>query len=186
LALRRRGFHVHAKNREAFLGATRRNWASQTRHVRVADCSLTVRWFLEGNPVRLTGQEYTAVHFQPAHSVLVDTQTEQEYLPLASPPRTYQSVMQVHILRFPKPLPGMKRFSRDDHYPEALVLLWRSSIRGFRQAAAHSSSINSQRQRRQMGAPQWLGCCLAPPARGQGPKHVQRAGASDVFMQLLR
>src|SRR5208283_4499735 len=38
---------------------------------------------LEGNPVRLTGQDSQRGTFSQRHAVLIDTQTEQEYLPLA-------------------------------------------------------------------------------------------------------
>src|ERR1700740_1211439 len=38
---------------------------------------------LEGSPVRLTGQDTQRGTFSQRHAVLVDTQTEQEYLPLA-------------------------------------------------------------------------------------------------------
>ena len=38
---------------------------------------------LEGNPVRLTGQDTQRGTFNQRHAVLVDTQTEEEYLSLA-------------------------------------------------------------------------------------------------------
>jgi 2-oxoglutarate dehydrogenase E1 component len=88
---------------------------------------------LEGRPVRLSGQDTRRGTFSQRHSVLVDTETEQTYIPLAhlGPDQArfevYNSILsEAAVLGFEY------GFSRD--YPEALVL-WEAQFGDFANGA---------------------------------------------------
>jgi len=155
------GFHVHAKIVKLLEQRAEMGHGKRAIDYGFAELLAYGSLVLEGNPVRLTGQDTQRGTFNQRHAVLVDTQTEQEYLPLAHLAPD-QSFCEVHNSSLSEAgCVGYEYgFSRD--YPEALVLLG-SAIRGFRQRrASHHRSI-PQRQRRQMGAPQWFG--IAASAR---------------------
>src|SRR6202007_706949 len=84
---------------------------------------------LEGNPVRLTGQDSQRGTFNQRHAALVDTQTEQEYLPLAHLALD-QAFCEIHTSSLSEGgcLGFEYGFSRD--YPEALVL-WEAQFGDF-------------------------------------------------------
>ena len=78
------GLSRPSQNREA-PRATHRKWAMANGPSITASPELLAygSLVLEGTPVRLTGQDSQRGTFNQRHAVLVDTQTEQEYLPLA-------------------------------------------------------------------------------------------------------
>jgi len=77
------GFHVHAKIVKLLEQRAEMGRGKRAIDYGFAELLAYGSLVLEGNPVRLTGQDTQRGTFNQRHAVLVDTQTEQEYLPLA-------------------------------------------------------------------------------------------------------
>jgi 2-oxoglutarate dehydrogenase E1 component len=131
-------------------------------------------------PVRLSGQDSQRGTFSQRHAVLVDTDTEREYMPLASVGagqarcEIYNSTLsEAAVLAFEY------GFSRD--YPEALVL-WEAQFGDF----ANSAQVVID-QFLSAGEDKWSllsGLVLLLPHgyEGQGPEHS--SARIERFMQL--
>jgi 2-oxoglutarate dehydrogenase E1 component len=135
---------------------------------------------LEGNPVRLTGQDSQRGTFNQRHAVLVDTQTEQEYLPLAhlSPNQAFceihnSSLSEAACMGFEY------GFSRD--YPEALVL-WEAQFGDFANGAQVIMDQFVSASEDKWGLPTGLVLLLPHGYEGQGPEHS--SARIERFMQL--
>jgi 2-oxoglutarate dehydrogenase E1 component len=135
---------------------------------------------LEGNPVRLTGQDTQRGTFNQRHAVLVDTQTEQEYLPLAhlSPDQAFceihnSSLSEGGCLGFEY------GFSRD--YPEALIL-WEAQFGDFANGAQVIIDQFLSASEDKWGLPTGLVLLLPHGYEGQGPEHS--SARIERFMQL--
>src|SRR5580692_3375336 len=114
------GFHVHAKIVKLLEQRAEMGQGKRALDYGFAELLAYGSLVLEGNPVRLTGQDTQRGTFNQRHAVLVDTQTEQEYLPLAhlAPDQAFceihnSSLSEAGCLGFEY------GFSRD--YPEALI-----------------------------------------------------------------
>src|SRR5258706_799534 len=127
------GFHVHAKIVKLQECGARMGRAKRAIDYGSAELVAYGSLVLEGNPVRLTGQDTQRGTFNQRHAVLVDTQTEQEYLPLAHLAPD-QSFCEVHNSSLSEAgcLGYEYGFSRD--YPEALVL-WEAQFGDFANGA---------------------------------------------------
>ena len=133
-----------------------------------------------GIPLRLSGQDSQRGTFSQRHAVLVDTDTEREYMPLASVGagqarcEIYNSTLsEAAVLAFEY------GFSRD--YPEALVL-WEAQFGDF----ANSAQVVID-QFLSAGEDKWSllsGLVLLLPHgyEGQGPEHS--SARIERFMQL--
>jgi len=135
---------------------------------------------LEGNPVRLTGQDSQRGTFNQRHAVLVDTQTEREYLPLAhlAPDQAFceihnSSLSEGGCLGFEY------GFSRD--YPEALVL-WEAQFGDFVNGAQVIIDQFLSASEDKWGLPTGLVLLLPHGYEGQGPEHS--SARIERFMQL--
>ena len=135
---------------------------------------------LEGNPVRLTGQDSQRGTFNQRHAVLVDNQTEQEYLPLAhlSPAQAFceihnSSLSEAGCLGFEY------GFSRD--YPEGLVL-WEAQFGDFVNGAQVIIDQFISASEDKWGLPTGLVLLLPHGYEGQGPEHS--SARIERFMQL--
>jgi 2-oxoglutarate dehydrogenase E1 component len=135
---------------------------------------------LEGNPVRLTGQDSQRGTFNQRHAVLVDNKTEQEYLPLAnlSPDQAFceiynSSLSEAGCLGFEY------GFSRD--YPEALVL-WEAQFGDFVNGAQVIVDQFLSASEDKWGLPTGLVLLLPHGYEGQGPEHS--SARIERFMQL--
>ncbi len=135
---------------------------------------------LEGNPVRLTGQDTQRGTFNQRHAVLVDTVTEHDYLPLShlSPNQAFceiynSSLSEAGCLGFEY------GFSRD--YPEALVL-WEAQFGDFANGAQVIIDQFISAGEDKWNLPAGLVMLLPHGYEGQGPEHS--SARMERFMQL--
>jgi 2-oxoglutarate dehydrogenase E1 component len=115
------GFHVHPKIVKLLEQRSEMGHGKRAVDYGFAEALAFGSIVLEGNPVRLTGQDTQRGTFNQRHAVLVDTVNEHDYLPLShlSPNQAFceiynSSLSEAGCLGFEY------GFSRD--YPEALVL----------------------------------------------------------------
>jgi 2-oxoglutarate dehydrogenase E1 component len=135
---------------------------------------------LEGNPVRLTGQDSQRGTFNQRHAILVDTQTEQEYLPLAHLSAS-QAFCEIHNSSLSEAacLGFEYGFSRD--YPEGLVL-WEAQFGDFVNGAQIIIDQFISASEDKWGLPTGLVLLLPHGYEGQGPEHS--SARIERFMQL--
>jgi len=133
-----------------------------------------------GVPVRLTGQDSARGTFNQRHAVLIDTETEQEYVPLAHV-AAEQGRCEIHnsTLSEAAVLAFEYGYSRD--YPEALVL-WEAQFGDF----ANSAQVIID-QFLSAGEDKWgllsgLVMLLPHGYEGQGPEHSN--ARIERFLQL--
>src|SRR6266704_167226 len=135
---------------------------------------------LEGTPVRLTGQDTQRGTFNQRHAALVDTQTEEEYVPLA-----HLAESQPFCEIYNSPLSeaaclGFEYgFSRD--YPEALVL-WEAQFGDFVNGAQVIVDQFITAGEDKWNLPAGLVMLLPHGYEGQGPEHS--SARLERFMQL--
>jgi len=135
---------------------------------------------LEGNPVRLTGQDSQRGTFNQRHAVLVDTKTEQEYLPLAHLAPN-QAFCEIHNSSLSEAAcMGFEYgFSRD--YPEGLIL-WEAQFGDFVNGAQIIIDQFLSASEDKWGLPTGLVLLLPHGYEGQGPEHS--SARIERFMQL--
>src|SRR6202171_5724670 len=134
----------------------------------------------EGHPVRLTGQDTQRGTFYQRHAVLVDTETEEEYVPLAelAPQKGFCEI-------FNSPLSeagcvGFEYgFSRD--YPEALVL-WEAQFGDFANGAQVIIDQFISAGEDKWNLPSGIVLLLPHGYEGQGPEHS--SARMERFLQL--
>jgi 2-oxoglutarate dehydrogenase E1 component len=135
---------------------------------------------LQGNPVRLTGQDSQRGTFNQRHAVLVDNKTEEEYLPLAhlSPDQAFCEIYNSSLSE--AACVGFEYgFSRD--YPEGLVL-WEAQFGDFVNGAQVILDQFISASEDKWGLPTGLVLLLPHGYEGQGPEHS--SARIERFMQL--
>src|SRR5246500_5015677 len=174
------GFHVHAKIVKLLEQRAEMGQGKRAIDYGFAELLAYGSLVLEGNPVRLTGQDSQRGTFNQRHAVLVDTQTEQEYLPLAhlAPDQAFceihnSSLSEAGCLGFEY------GFSRD--YPEALVL-WEAQFGDFVNGAQVIIDQFLSASEDKWGLPTGLVLLLPHGYEGQGPEHS--SARIERFMQL--
>jgi 2-oxoglutarate dehydrogenase E1 component len=135
---------------------------------------------LEGNPVRLTGQDSERGTFNQRHAVLVDTQTEKEYCSLAHL-EPNQPFCEIHNSSLSEAgcLGFEYGFSRD--YPEALVL-WEAQFGDFANGAQVIIDQFISAGEDKWDLPSGLVLLLPHGYEGQGPEHS--SARIERFLQL--
>ena len=135
---------------------------------------------LEGNPVRLTGQDTERGTFSQRHSVLIDTQTEHNYLTLSHLSKQ-QAFCEIHNSSLSEAgcLGFEYGFSRD--YPEALVL-WEAQFGDFANGAQVIIDQFISAGEDKWNLPAGLVMLLPHGYEGQGPEHS--SARLERFMQL--
>jgi 2-oxoglutarate dehydrogenase E1 component len=135
---------------------------------------------LEGTPVRLTGQDTQRGTFSQRHAVLVDTKTEQDFLPLAHLSPT-QAFCEVHNSSLSEAgcLGFEYGFSRD--YPEALIL-WEAQFGDFANGAQVIIDQFISAGEDKWNLPTGVVLLLPHGYEGQGPEHS--SARIERFMQL--
>jgi 2-oxoglutarate dehydrogenase E1 component len=174
------GFHVHPKivkllEQRAEMGLGRR-----AVDYGFAEALAFGSIVLEGNPIRLTGQDSQRGTFNQRHAVLVDTVTEHDYLPLShlSPNQAFceiynSSLSEAGCLGFEY------GFSRD--YPEALVL-WEAQFGDFANGAQVIIDQFISAGEDKWNLPAGIVMLLPHGYEGQGPEHS--SARLERFMQL--
>jgi 2-oxoglutarate dehydrogenase E1 component len=174
------GFHVHAKIMKLLEQRAEMGHGKRAIDYGFAELLAYGSLVLEGNPVRLTGQDTQRGTFNQRHAVLVDTQTEQEYLPLAHLAPD-QAFCEIHNSSLSEAgcLGYEYGFSRD--YPEALVL-WEAQFGDFVNGAQVIIDQFLSASEDKWGLPTGLVLLLPHGYEGQGPEHS--SARIERFMQL--
>ncbi len=174
------GFHVHPKIAKLLEQRAEMGHGERAVDYGFAEALAFGSVLLEGNPVRLTGQDTERGTFNQRHAVLVDTETEEEYCSLAhlAPDQPFceihnSSLSEAGCLGFEY------GFSRD--YPEALVL-WEAQFGDFANGAQVIIDQFISAGEDKWDLPSGLVMLLPHGYEGQGPEHS--SARIERFMQL--
>jgi 2-oxoglutarate dehydrogenase E1 component len=174
------GFHVHPKIIKLLEQRAEMGHGKRAVDYGFAEALALGSLLLEGTPVRLTGQDTRRGTFNQRHAALVDTETEQEYVPLANlaPDQPFCEI-------FNSPLSeagclGFEYgFSRD--YPEALVM-WEAQFGDFANGAQVIIDQFISAGEDKWNLPSGLVLLLPHGYEGQGPEHS--SARIERFLQL--
>jgi 2-oxoglutarate dehydrogenase E1 component len=174
------GFHVHPKIVKLLEQRAEMGHGKRAVDYGFAEALALGSLLLEGNPVRLTGQDTERGTFNQRHAVLVDTETEQEYCSLAhlAPDQPFceihnSSLSEAGCLGFEY------GFSRD--YPEALVA-WEAQFGDFANGAQIIIDQFISAGEDKWDLPSGLVLLLPHGYEGQGPEHS--SARIERFLQL--
>jgi len=174
------GFHVHPKIVKLLEQRVEMGHGKRAVDYGFAEALAFASIVLEGNPIRLTGQDSQRGTFNQRHAVLVDTVTEHDYLPLShlSPHQAFceiynSSLSEAGCLGFEY------GFSRD--YPEALVL-WEAQFGDFANGAQVIIDQFISAGEDKWNLPAGIVMLLPHGYEGQGPEHS--SARMERFMQL--
>ncbi len=182
-------FHIHPKVKKLFeqrseMGAGTRPFDYGTAEL-VAFASL----LRAGTPVRLTGQDSERGTFNQRHAVLIDTETETKYIPLAhlgddgssGSARTTQGRFEVYnsLLSEAAVLGFEYGFARD--FPEALVL-WEAQFGDFANGAQIIIDQFIAAGEAKWGLLSGVTMLLPHGYEGQGPEHS--SARIERYLQL--
>jgi 2-oxoglutarate dehydrogenase E1 component len=174
------GFHVHPKIVKLLEQRAEMGHGKRIVDYGFAEALALGSLLMEGNPVRLTGQDTQRGTFNQRHAVLVDTQTEEEYLSLAhlDPNGSF-----CEIANSPLSEAGCVGFeygfSRD--YPEALVA-WEAQFGDFVNGAQVIIDQFISAGEDKWDLPSGLVMLLPHGYEGQGPEHS--SARIERFLQL--
>src|SRR6202045_804811 len=174
------GFHIHPKIAKLLEQRAEMGHGKRAVDYGFAEMLAFGSVLLEGNPVRLTGQDTERGTFSQRHAVLVDTQTEHNYLTLSHLSKQ-QAFCQVHNSALSEAgcLGFEYGFSRD--YPEALVL-WEAQFGDFANGAQVIIDQFISAGEDKWNLPAGLVLLLPHGYEGQGPEHS--SARLERFMQL--
>src|SRR6266571_383627 len=174
------GFHVHPKIVNLLEQRSEMGHGKRAVDYGFAEALAFGSIVLEGHPIRLTGQDSQRGTFNQRHSVLVDTVTEHDYLPLShlSPTQAFceiynSSLSEAGCLGFEY------GFSRD--YPEALVL-WEAQFGDFANGAQVIIDQFISAGEDKWNLPAGIVMLLPHGYEGQGPEHS--SARLERFLQL--
>jgi 2-oxoglutarate dehydrogenase E1 component len=174
------GFHVHPKIVKLLEQRGEMGHGKRAVDYGFAEALAFGSLLLEGNPVRLTGQDTQRGTFNQRHAVLVDTQTEEEYLSLA---HLAEGGPFCEIANSPlseAACVGFEYgFSRD--YPEALVA-WEAQFGDFVNGAQVIIDQFISAGEDKWDLPSGLVMLLPHGYEGQGPEHS--SARIERFLQL--
>jgi 2-oxoglutarate dehydrogenase E1 component len=178
------GFHVHPKITKLLEQRAEMGHGKRAVDYGFAEALALGSVILEGNPVRLTGQDTQRGTFNQRHAVLVDTETEEEYVPLAHLAGNSPNGQPfVEIANSPLSEAGCLGFeygfSRD--YPEALVL-WEAQFGDFVNGAQVIIDQFISAGEDKWNLPSGVVLLLPHGYEGQGPEHS--SARIERFMQL--
>jgi 2-oxoglutarate dehydrogenase E1 component len=174
------GFHVHPKIVKLLEQRAEMGHGKRSVDYGFAEALAFGSLLLEGTPVRLTGQDSQRGTFNQRHAVLIDTETERDYLPLChlSPTQAFceiynSSLSEAGCLGFEY------GFSRD--YPEALVL-WEAQFGDFANGAQVIIDQFISAGEDKWNLPAGIVMLLPHGYEGQGPEHS--SARLERYMQL--
>ena len=175
-----RQFHIHAKIKKLLEQRREMGRGERLFDYGMAEAVAFGSLLLQGTPVRLTGQDSQRGTFNQRHSVLVDTENEQHYIPLANlaPDQArfevYNSVLsEAGVLGFEY------GYSRD--YPEALVL-WEAQFGDFANGAQIIIDQFIASGEDKWGLLSGVVMLLPHGYEGQGPEHS--SARLERYLQL--
>ena len=174
------GFHVHPKITKLLEQRAEMGRGQRAVDYGFAEALALGSVLLEGNPVRLTGQDTQRGTFNQRHAVLVDTESEQEHVSLA---HLASDQPFVEVANSPLSEAGCVGFeygfSRD--YPEALVL-WEAQFGDFANGAQVIIDQFISAGEDKWDLPSGVVMLLPHGYEGQGPEHS--SARIERFMQL--
>jgi len=174
------GFHVHPKIVKLLEQRAEMGHGKRPVDYGFAEALAMGSVLLEGNPVRLTGQDTERGTFNQRHAMLVDTESEEEYCSLAHLAPN-QPFCEIHNSSLSEAgCVGFEYgFSRD--YPEALVL-WEAQFGDFVNGAQVIIDQFISAGEDKWDLPSGLVLLLPHGYEGQGPEHS--SARIERFMQL--
>jgi len=174
------GFHIHPKIAKLLEQRAEMGHGKRAVDYGFAETLAFGSVLLEGNPVRLTGQDTQRGTFNQRHAVLIDTQTEHNYLTLSHLSKQ-QAFCEIHNSSLSEAgcLGFEYGFSRD--YPEALVL-WEAQFGDFANGAQVIIDQFISAGEDKWNLPAGLVMLLPHGYEGQGPEHS--SARLERFMQL--
>jgi 2-oxoglutarate dehydrogenase E1 component len=174
------GFHVHPKIAKLLEQRAEMGHGKRAVDYGFAEALAFGSLLLEGTPVRLTGQDSQRGTFNQRHAVLIDTQTEREYLPLCHLSGN-QAFCEIHNSSLSEAgcLGFEYGFSRD--YPEALVL-WEAQFGDFANGAQVIIDQFISAGEDKWNLPAGIVMLLPHGYEGQGPEHS--SARMERFLQL--
>jgi 2-oxoglutarate dehydrogenase E1 component len=174
------GFHVHPKIVKLLEQRAEMGHGKRAVDYGFAEALAFGSLLLEGNPVRLTGQDTQRGTFNQRHAVLVDTENEEEYLSLAhlAPDGPFCEIANSPLSE--AACVGFEYgFSRD--YPEALVA-WEAQFGDFVNGAQVIIDQFISAGEDKWDLPSGLVMLLPHGYEGQGPEHS--SARIERFLQL--
>jgi 2-oxoglutarate dehydrogenase E1 component len=173
-------FHVHPKIVKLLEQRTEMGHGKRPVDYGFAEALAFGSLLLEGTPVRLTGQDSQRGTFNQRHAVLIDTQTEREYLPLCHL-SSNQAFCEIYNSSLSEAgcLGFEYGFSRD--YPEALVL-WEAQFGDFANGAQVIIDQFISAGEDKWNLPAGIVMLLPHGYEGQGPEHS--SARMERFLQL--
>src|SRR5579872_874385 len=174
------GFHLHPKIAKLLEQRSEMGHGKRAIDYGFAEALALGSLVLEGNPVRLTGQDTQRGTFNQRHAVLIDTENEHNYLTLS-----HLSRQQAFCEIYNSPLSeaacvGFEYgFSRD--YPEALVM-WEAQFGDFANGAQVIIDQFLSASEDKWALPTGLVLLLPHGYEGQGPEHSSTR--IERFLQL--
>ncbi|HXJ05466.1 MAG TPA: 2-oxoglutarate dehydrogenase E1 component [Candidatus Acidoferrum sp.] len=174
------GFHVHPKIAKLLEQRAEMGHGRRPVDYGFAEALALGSLVLEGYPVRLTGQDSQRGTFNQRHAVLIDTETEHNYLTLSHLSRQ-QAFCEVYNSSLSEAAcVGFEYgFSRD--YPEALVL-WEAQFGDFANGAQVIIDQFLSASEDKWNLPSGLVLLLPHGYEGQGPEHS--SARIERYMQL--
>jgi 2-oxoglutarate dehydrogenase E1 component len=174
------GFHIHPKIAKLLEQRAEMGHGKRAVDYGFAETLAFGSILLEGNPVRLTGQDTQRGTFNQRHAVLIDTQTEHNYLTLSHLSKQ-QAFCEIHNSSLSEAgcLGFEYGFSRD--YPEALVL-WEAQFGDFANGAQVIIDQFISAGEDKWNLPAGIVMLLPHGYEGQGPEHS--SARLERFMQL--
>jgi 2-oxoglutarate dehydrogenase E1 component len=175
-----KGFHIHPKVKK--LLEQRAEMASGSRPVDfgMAEALAFGTLLKTGTPVRMSGQDSRRGTFNHRHAVLIDTQSEEEYIPLC---HVHKEQARFEVYNSPLSEAAVLGFeygySRD--YPEALVL-WEAQFGDFANNAQATIDQFVSADEDKWSKFSGLVMLLPHGYEGQGPEHS--SARLERFLQL--
>jgi len=173
-------FHVHPKIKKLLEQREKMGTGKMPLDYGMAEALAFGSLVTQGIPVRITGQDVRRGTFNQRHSFLVDTETEQDYVPLSHLEKNqawfeaYNSILsEAAVLGFEY------GFSRD--YPDALVL-WEAQFGDFANGAQIIIDQFLVAGEDKWGLLSGLVMLLPHGYEGQGPEHS--SGRIERYLQL--
>ncbi len=174
------GFHVHPKVKKLFEQRLEMGAGTRPFDYGMAELVAFASLLEAGTPVRLTGQDSQRGTFNQRHAVMIDTETEVRYAPLAHLTDKQAKFEVYNSLLSEAAVLGFEYgFSRD--YPEALVL-WEAQFGDFANGAQIIIDQFISASEAKWGLLSGLVMLLPHGYEGQGPEHS--SARIERYLQL--
>ena len=175
-----RGFHIHPKLVKLLEQRAEMGHGKRAIDYGFAEALALASLVLEGTPVRLTGQDTQRGTFNQRHAVLIDTETEHNWVSLSHLSRQ-QAFCEIHNSSLSEAacLGFEYGFSRD--YPEALVL-WEAQFGDFANGAQVIIDQFISAGDDKWNLPSGVVMLLPHGYEGQGPEHS--SARIERYLQL--